>query len=780
MRRFLTLVCLLCLAIPAGISISGCTRNPGENYCNGLGYGPKVTDVATLTLTPQAMGLTLAWGQTNAMTAPTAATCKNTTAAIGKVTWGTTNNQLLDVSNSGTLCAGTWNRNSGGGIPDYTICTAPTNPPASATAYVTAASGSVTSNPVTVHLHPVLTSLSLIGPTQCLSQGTTWSQALDVKAYYNDNGTQTLLCAPSSSTVPTCSSVLGSIGYTVTTSTIASVNDETGKITANMPGTSAIQAIISSTGATAGFFSTCPPAAINLALSSGATTGTLAKGASQTLVTSVTDTQGSPITGLTLDYQSTDPMDLSVTSTGAVTSSYPGVASITAICQPSSCNPSPINTFGEYGTGLPVASNAVTITTPGTASQYVWYMAPGLSQYVVPVEMLTGTVGSAQLLPYTPNSAVMDRTGTNIYFGTAHELIQFNTYSNTIGSQITATPGVVLAVSPNNSEVLVNDQERKLFYIYTVSGSSIISYGGLGTSAAWTPDSKTLYITDSAAAGTGHTNTLYVYNTSSGWTLHDLSATTGGSQNLAITVPSVGAYLSGSAGFSTVAHTWCPAGTAGNYASLNFYPQGDTISGLQTDTLAATFDGKHILGSALTTSGVTFSDISTTIPTEACPGVATSTTLTPLSTGGTLLGTLAVSGVQAASVNQVIASPDSSLAFLTYTPSTSTAITSLPYYAPAASGVGTLGSVTLTGSAITAPLAGAFTPDGKLFIVSTAGDNMAHYIDLSTMKDKQQISPSLPACKTVANGGSDDGCTNTGTSAVTPATIVLVKPRATT
>ena len=48
MRRFLTLVCLLCLAIPAGISISGCTRNPGANYCNGLGYGMKITDVATI------------------------------------------------------------------------------------------------------------------------------------------------------------------------------------------------------------------------------------------------------------------------------------------------------------------------------------------------------------------------------------------------------------------------------------------------------------------------------------------------------------------------------------------------------------------------------------------------------------------------------------------------------------------------------------------------------------------------------------------------------------
>ena len=31
MRRFLTLVCLLGVAIPAGISISGCVRNPAGN-----------------------------------------------------------------------------------------------------------------------------------------------------------------------------------------------------------------------------------------------------------------------------------------------------------------------------------------------------------------------------------------------------------------------------------------------------------------------------------------------------------------------------------------------------------------------------------------------------------------------------------------------------------------------------------------------------------------------------------------------------------------------------
>ena len=92
MRRFLTLVCLLCLAIPAGISISGCTRNPGANYCNGLGYGMKITDVATITLQPATTGISLAFGQTRQVSSPSAVTCKGDTANAGTYTYGTTNN----------------------------------------------------------------------------------------------------------------------------------------------------------------------------------------------------------------------------------------------------------------------------------------------------------------------------------------------------------------------------------------------------------------------------------------------------------------------------------------------------------------------------------------------------------------------------------------------------------------------------------------------------------------------------------------------------------------
>jgi hypothetical protein len=102
-------------------------------------------------------------------------------------------------------------------------------------------------------------------------------------------------------------------------------------------------------------------------------------------------------------------------------------------------------------------------------------------------------------------------------------------------------------------------------------------------------------------------------------------------------------------------------------------------------------------------------------------------------------------------------------------------------------------TVTSTASP-TAPLAGAFSPDHSIFFVSTAGDNEIHFISIppnlsnstSLLYDTQQLSPGLPACTPVSEGGNDAGCqypanlpTPTPTTVV-PATVITVKPRSVT
>jgi hypothetical protein len=809
MRRFFTLVCLLCLAIPAGISISGCTRNPGANYCNGLGYGPKNTDVNAIDLEPRTTGISMSFGQTRQVGTPTATTCvSGQSASVSSYTYGTTDGarKYVDISPTGNICAGRWNRNSGGGISDYTTCNKPdplptTNGLPYTSAYITASADGVTSNPVAVYVHAAVSSvtLALSGTAQCYSQGAT--AQLDAQACYSDGTTQVQLCAPSSvstanyacslasgvTSVPACSSVIGTLSYAVGTAAVGTINSETNVITAAQPGTTVITASVAGSGSSAGYFSTCPPKSIAVTLNSGTgstTPITVTKGVTQNLTTKIVDTNDVTITGLSLEYQSTDPIDISAGSTGAVTASYPGQAAIYAVCQPPTCNPTPINQVGVYGTGLSVSSNPVNIVTPGTASENAWLSSPGQSQYVVPVNLIAGTVGSTVRLPYVPNSMVMDRLGTNIYFGSSHELMVYSASNSSLSlsKELTGIPGVVLAVAPDNSYVLVNDQTRELFYIVSPTGTSVSTYGGLANAAAWTPDAKTLYITDSASLGGDHKDMLYVYSTQSGFTSHTYSSSSsdGGVHAPAITIPSVGAYLSGT---TTVAHTWCPTGTVSSTGSTitDFYPEGDTVAA-QTDVLAATTDGEHILGAAIIGGGVTLSDIGVTIPAGECPSAISNGSTSELQKL-TLTHTLTQQplSVSATAVNQVVTSPASNLAFVTYTGTTPGA--SLPYYKPVTGGAqGTVGYVTLmngssASTAVTAPLVGAFSPDDSLFFVSTAGDNLIHYIDVPTLKDTQQISPNLPGCTV---GGTDSGCTRSTTTTYVPATAIAVKPRTTT
>ncbi len=865
MRRFLTLICLLGLAIPAGVSISGCYRNPAGKYCpETSGYGMLQTQVFSIILQPQYSGISLFYGETIQASSPVAYSCVQTTVSVGSksFSWGTTEPAYVDISPTGDICAGTWNRNSGGTIPNYTYCYPPNPLPTTgssstgylpyAVGYITASADNVTSNPVAVYVHPQVTSISLVGPSGCISQGS--SADLDAQACYaGSNGAQYELCAPASvspsgytcpsglapgvTSVPNCASAIGALSFTVGTASVASIssiastttNAVANTITAEQPGTTVITASVAGSGSSAGYFSTCPPATISVNLANGATSGTVTQGVPQNLTTTVYDTNGTVITGLGLTYQSTNPIDITAGAGGAITTNYPGAASVTAICQPPSCNPAPTNEVGFNGTGMPISSNAVNLTTPGTASDYVWFGAPGTSQYFEPIELITGTVGASVELPYVPNSMMMDRGGNNLYFGSPRELMVYSTSSNAISAQQTI-PGAVLAVSPDNSHVLINDQARHLFYVYASAGGSAVSFPGMGNAAEWTPDSQTLYITDNADLNTpascgatlpitGHTDTLYVYNANFGWSTYSLPPSplppdaipsctaqpnTAGaipepSQTPAVLIPSIGAYLRGT---PTVAHTWCPSGTVGNQASILYYPQGDSEA-VQSDVLAATFQGHHVLGANWNSGNtITLSDIAVSIPAglttntiptpPECPVSTDPTTGVQTMAGLTLTGSSftqqTISDVSAASVNQVVAgstpvpvggNTGTSLAFITYNGTATGA--SLPYYLPASSGAGTVGYVPLAGSAnITGPIAGAFSPDNSYFFVSTAGDNMIHYISIPTVinstsvpTDTQQVSPNLPACSV----STDAGCTYTGTGTIVPATVIEVKPR---
>ena len=237
-----------------------------------------------------------------------------------------------------------------------------------------------------------------MGQPACLSQGLT--SQLDATAYTtNSAGQQVLLCSPDilpgGGYGPTdCNNVIGHLTYAPASAGIVTI-DQNGVATAQAPGSTLITGTISQTSSNAGYFYTCPPAKIALSVAStGATSASVTLNTPLALTATVTDVNNNVINGLPLSYVSTNPGAIAVSSTGAVTASFPSNSAITAICQPTACNPAPINVMGTLGTGVPAISNFVQIASPGKNSNYIWVSSPG-SPYFVPIDLSTGTIGTS-------------------------------------------------------------------------------------------------------------------------------------------------------------------------------------------------------------------------------------------------------------------------------------------------------------------------------------------------------------------------------------------------
>src|SRR5579875_521527 len=184
MRRFLALVVLLASSLPVGLSVAGCGHNP-NNYCtyNGHAYGVSSNQIVYAIMQPETTGLSLSWGQTSAVGSPQAYNCTGSTESVAHWTYASSNLLLADISPTGQVCAGTWNRNSPGGVSNFTICTPPSGAslaafagctgPTCGTVQVTATGGAVTTNPVNIYVHPPITAITIPTQTACVSQGNT-------------------------------------------------------------------------------------------------------------------------------------------------------------------------------------------------------------------------------------------------------------------------------------------------------------------------------------------------------------------------------------------------------------------------------------------------------------------------------------------------------------------------------------------------------------------------------------------------------------------------------
>jgi hypothetical protein len=764
MRRFVTFLVLFLFTIPFGISISGCSKKIAVTYCNGGDSGPVVGQLYSIALQPKLYGISLNQNQFGQVSTPSATDCKGDQVSVNAFTYATTDMTLADVQPAtGRLCAGNWNRNTGGNIPDYTVCNATGK---SGTAYITASANGGTSNPIAVYVHPVVTSVVLGSPstdcindpaTNCSVNPTTNLCTLStvtgtVAPPYTGNsclsqGATGQLAARVYSNQQNISCLAGHLTYTPQEGSIVTI-DQNGIATAQQPGATIINSSLSNAGSSAGFFATCPPQTVTLSVPNTISNDIVVnQNFQQSILATVKDTKGVTITGVNLAYVSTTPTTLPSGGVASVTPIYPGAGSITAVCQPPFCNPSPFNQIGLFGNGKPVVSNKVQVTTPGTNST-VLYIASTQSLYLVPVDFTSTTLGAPVRLPFLPNSIVISNDGSSIYMGSATELLVFNALANNVTREDTSVPGTVLAISPDNNTLVISDPIRQLIYLYSSAGTVSSTYGGVATHAQFSPDSSTVYIT----AG----SQLLVHSTQTGWTSIGGSTTPALAtpvSDVAVTVPSLGAFF---AGTTTTARGACAATTVTTSNGLQtttnvLYPDAGVV-GPSTDRLAATNNGLHIVG-VTATPAPTLIDLnvsslnvgSTPATAGQCPasGAGLTFATTPVLTS-------VVPGITATRITGVISTSDSAQVFLTYTGTGG----KLPVYSPVTSGPGTLGSVTLGtfGTvAPTAPVAGAISADNTTFYVGTSGDNLVHIVTKGASGFVDTTSPIAPKL-TDANG----------------------------
>ena len=185
------------------------------------------------------------------------------------------------------------------------------------------------------------------------------------------------------------------------------------------------------------------------------------------------------------------------------------------------------------------------INATGTGNSTVLYVGSTGSQYIQPYDFTVATQSAATRLPYAPNSMVISEDLSTIYMGNSNEIMVFSTNSNTLTKEIPALQGSVLAISNDNTTLVITDPIRKLVYLYLASGSISTEYGGVGTHAEFSPDSQTVYITTTDGR-------LLTHSTFTGWNSQTLTTQP---TDVAVTVPNAGAYLGGT---PVTGHTACP------------------------------------------------------------------------------------------------------------------------------------------------------------------------------------------------------------------------------
>jgi hypothetical protein len=483
------------------------------------------------------------------------------------IVYQSSDTSILNLTPGGIACAGVWDAG-------FTNCL----PGGIGVVQVTASALGTSSSPTYVFVHPAIDSIVVNGilpnnvPIQepCLSQGQfmtvqaqAFSQGVDITASvgpftWTANNSAVVKLTPINNT---------NFNFPTNQATATAVIPGITQIYATASGVSSTSFSQPAPGTNLHFFETCPIQNITLevgAAGSEQTSFAVSKGASQTVVATITDVMGNSslpnpnnaivLSKIPLTWSSTQPAVIAP-GTGcqqscSLTTASPGSASISASCSPPTCNVGfPLAPAGSivpvpvYASPLPILPTSpptcghpnqppcpATISglvsgTPGSTS--IVASSQGCS-LVAPVYCSVGVydfasgrtpTGGANPLPAAPTSLQFDLTGDKIYMGSNYGAQVINPANfgtaNSAFSPIGTVTGDVLALSPNGSLAIFSDAVHTPNQVFVVNEASattpVITALNINqaTAAAFSPDNLKAFI---FGRDTNNNPNLYIYS----------------------------------------------------------------------------------------------------------------------------------------------------------------------------------------------------------------------------------------------------------------------------
>lgn len=354
-------------------------------------------------------------------------------------TFNSSNTQIATVSPAGNVCAGVWDS-------AFVVCNGSDaqGNPISGTAIVTATAAGVTSGPVTVAVHPSITSVTIEQVTDpCFSI----AQTHQFVAHAFHNTTE-------------ITSQIGNFTWSASSPSVASV-DANGLATAHTPGITGVVASVGATTSPAVFLKSCMPVLIVLHINgdpAGAPTESAIMniGDTKTVQADMFDELGAVTPNAPVTILSNNSTVATVGGT-TLTAQSPGGAGLQAVCAPPTCG---------IGINTPIYSNLFSIfvagTSPNTTTVYATSTFPTSSGSNIPMIPIDTSktppvAGTPILLPGFPNSMLFDRSGATGYIGTSNGLASLNTGTNVVTFISPIPLGKVLAVSADGNQVIISN-----------------------------------------------------------------------------------------------------------------------------------------------------------------------------------------------------------------------------------------------------------------------------------------------------------------------------------